>query len=186
VRTVRNIQIQSVPHRRHTDTLCGENEGCQLHLQGCSRSVSTAANVSHMIQKLCRHRTKRIVACGACGAHGGRKCFSLAGRYLRRQMLRQSEWYEQQRRTSGREAAQSDTQLLATRVFITWKKLHYLRIAQRFQFVTPVSTSRHSKYPHTVYLCVPYSSHNKQRLLRQSCLTGWFVTEAVCFQCGAH
>jgi hypothetical protein len=26
---------------------------------------------------------------------------------------------------------------------------------------------------HTVYLCVPYGSHNKQRLFPQSALTGW-------------
>jgi hypothetical protein len=26
---------------------------------------------------------------------------------------------------------------------------------------------------HTVYLCVPYDSHNKQRLFPQTALTGW-------------
>jgi hypothetical protein len=26
---------------------------------------------------------------------------------------------------------------------------------------------------HTVYLCVPYGSHNKQRLFPQTALTGW-------------
>jgi hypothetical protein len=26
---------------------------------------------------------------------------------------------------------------------------------------------------HTVYLCVPYGSHNKQRLFPQTTLTGW-------------
>jgi hypothetical protein len=26
---------------------------------------------------------------------------------------------------------------------------------------------------HTVYLCVPYDSHNKQRLFPETALTGW-------------
>jgi hypothetical protein len=28
-------------------------------------------------------------------------------------------------------------------------------------------------YAHKVYLCVPYGSHNKQRLFPQTALTGW-------------
>jgi hypothetical protein len=29
------------------------------------------------------------------------------------------------------------------------------------------------RFAHTVYLCVPYGSHNKQRLFPQTALTGW-------------
>jgi hypothetical protein len=29
--------------------------------------------------------------------------------------------------------------------------------------------------PHTVYLCVPYGSHKKQRLFPQTALTGWAI-----------
>jgi hypothetical protein len=38
------------------------------------------------------------------------------------------------------------------------------------------STSKHTKTlhsAHTVYLCVAYGSHNKQRLFPQTALTGW-------------
>jgi hypothetical protein len=34
-----------------------------------------------------------------------------------------------------------------------------------------IKTTLH--FAHTVYLCVPYGSHNKQRLFPQTPLTGW-------------
>jgi hypothetical protein len=40
--------------------------------------------------------------------------------------------------------------------------------------VPPALTYQHSEYlPHSVYLCDPYGSHNKQRLFPQTALTSW-------------
>jgi hypothetical protein len=40
-------------------------------------------------------------------------------------------------------------------------------------YVPPALTYQYSAFCHTVYLCVPYGSHNKQRLFPQTALTGW-------------
>jgi hypothetical protein len=39
--------------------------------------------------------------------------------------------------------------------------------------VPPASTHQTPHSAHTMYLCVPYGSHNKQRLFPQTALTGW-------------
>jgi hypothetical protein len=64
---------------------------------------------------------------------------------------------------------------------VTSQKTHLSLSYSNLNLQSPVVTIRTTCFnipklyilPHTVYLCVSYGSHNKQRLFPQQALTGW-------------
>jgi hypothetical protein len=68
------------------------------------------------------------------------------------------------------------------RIRISLKILHNLKTTGYSMYhLIYDNKTRHSA--HTVYLCVPYGSHSKQRLFPQTALTCWSVAETWCASC---